>query len=417
MRQGVPVLRPGVRLLVLSAPADHREGITKQREAAAISRPFFVRVLAVATVFACSADEPPDGDGRLADLLHEEVVGPTVVQVDSLLLEETEFHLGRPYSLSADTVDGSFVVADGYLGRMLRFARDGRFMRAYGRPGEGPGEFRGLGRGFILNDSVVVGRDNHRNLLTRFSRDGEHLGSTRYEGFKDGWAAVAGDVVLLPAIDLERQKMVRLWDWRRDETLGAAIDLPVPYRRSLRGRDIYFGVLAGSSIVAWADTMLVGTVAENELYLATWDDRMLDTLHLPRARRRGVPSDAQERIDDPSNQVSFKDRMEMLSTLEGLYRMPDGSTVAVHHDGLIDGEPPMVEFLAEVYVTVLSPDRRTACVDGAVQFGNQLRTQIAAARDTLFLLDRTLTAVGDTMKSWIRVYEIDTSRCDWLAVR
>ncbi len=337
--------------------------------------------------------------------------------VDSLLLQETEFHLGRPYSLSADTVDGSFLIADGYLGRMLRFARDGRYLRAYGRPGEGPGEFRGLGRGFILNDSVVVGRDNHRNLITRFSREGEHLGSTRYEGFKDGWAAVAGDVALLPAIDLESHKMVSLWDWRRDEMLGKVIDLPIPYRRSLRGLDVYFGVLAGSSIVAWADTMLVGTVAENELYLATWEDRMLDTLHLPRARRRGVPDDVQERIDDPSNQVSFKDRMEMLSTLEGLYRMPDGSTVAVHHDGIVDGEPPMVEFLADVYVTVLSPDRRTACVDGAVRFANQLRTQITAARDTLFLLDRTLTAVGDTVKSWIRVYEIDTSGCDWLPVR
>lgn len=402
---------------MLPAPADHREGIAKQREAAPISRPPFVRVLVAATVFACTAGDPPADDGRVADRHYQGVVGPAIVQVDSLLLEETEFHLGRPYSLSADTMDGSFLVADGYLGRMLRFARDGGYMNAYGRPGEGPGEFRGLGRGFILNDSVVVGRDNHRNLLTRFSREGEFLGSTRYDGFKDGWPAVAGEMVLLPAIDLERHKMVRLWDWRRDEMLGTAIDLPVPYRRSLRGRDIYFGVLAGSSVVAWADTMLVGTVAENELYLATWDDRMLDTLHLPRALRRGIPSDAQERIDDPSNQVSFKDRMEMLSTLEGLYRMPDGSTVAVHHDGLVDGEPPMVEFLAEVYVTVLSPDRRTACVDGAVQFANQLRTQITVARDTLFLLDRTLTAVGDTMKSWIRVYEIDTSRCDWLPVR
>lgn len=402
---------------MLPASADHREGIAKQRELDANSRPSLVLLLAAVTVVACSAADTPDDHGRVAGLLHQGAAGPKIVQVDSLLLEETEFHLGRPYSLSADTVDGSFLIADGYLGRMLRFARDGRYMRAYGRPGEGPGEFRGLGRGFILNDSVVVGRDNHRNLMTRFSREGEHLGSTRYEGFKDGWAAVVGDVALLPTIDLESHKMVSLWDWRRDEMLGKAIDLPVPYRRSLRGRDIYFGVLAGSSIVAWADTMLVGTVAENELYLATWDDRMLDTLHLPRARRRGVPNAAQERIDDPSNQVSFKDRMEMLSTLEGLYRMPHGSTVAVHHDGIVDGEPPMVEFLADVYVTVLSPDRRTACVDGAVRFANQLRTQITAARDTLFLLDRTLTAVGDSMKSWIRVYEIDTSRCDWLPVR
>ena len=129
-----------------------------------------------------------------------------------------------------------------------------------------------------------------------------------------------------------------------------------------------------------------------------------------------MPPDAQERIDDPNFDVSFKQRLEILSTLEGLYRMPDGSMVAVHHDGLIVGEPPMVDFLADVYLTVLSPDRRTACVDAPVPFANQLRTQIAAARDTLFLLDRTLTALGDTMTTWIRVYEIDTSECDWLPV-
>lgn len=374
------------------------------------------QLFAALAVAACSGGDAPAPASDVPDLVYRDAEGPAVVQVDSILLEETQFYVGRPYSLSADTTDGSFLIADGYSGRMLRFRRDGGFMRSYGRPGEGPGEFAGLGRGFILNDSVVVGRDNHRNLLTRFSRDGTYLGSTRYDGFKDGWTAVAGDLAFVPAIDLQDYKMVRLWDWRRDSMVGSAIDLPDPYRRSLRGMDVYFGVLAGSSVAAWTDTILVGTVAENELYMATWDDRMLDTLHLPRARRRGVPRDAQERIDDPSLQVSFKERMEMLSTLEGLYRMPDGSTVAVHHDGLIDGEPPMVEFLADVYLTVLSPDRRTACVDGSVPFANQLRTQIDAARDTLFLLDRTLTAVGDTMKSWIRVYEIDTSECEWLPV-
>lgn len=136
-------------------------------------------VLAAAAAVACSGDDAPVGVERLPNLLHSDAAGPAIVQVDSVLLEETEFYLGRPYSLSADTVDGSFLVADGYLGRMLRFGRDGRFVRSYGRPGQGPGEFAGLGRGLILNDSVVVGRDNRRNLLTRFSREGTHLGSTR----------------------------------------------------------------------------------------------------------------------------------------------------------------------------------------------------------------------------------------------
>jgi len=38
------------------------------------------------------------------------------------------------------------------------------------------------------------------------------------------------------------------------------------------------------------------------------------------------------------------------------------------------------------------------------------------ARDTLYLLDRTLDEAEDTMMTWIRRYGIDTSACDWLPV-
>ena len=87
-----------------------------------------------------------------------EASGPSVVPVDSVVLEETgRFYIGNPFSLVPDTTDGSFLISDFLENRILRFGRDGRLQQTYGRPGEGPGEFVDLGPAFILNDSIVVG--------------------------------------------------------------------------------------------------------------------------------------------------------------------------------------------------------------------------------------------------------------------
>ena len=100
-------------------------------------------------LLACADGGEPSGSPYSEP--HPGAVGPTVALVDSLLLEETEYYIGRPYSLSADTADGSFLIADGYSNRIFRFGRDGRFLQSYGHPGEGPGEFTGLSRAFILD--------------------------------------------------------------------------------------------------------------------------------------------------------------------------------------------------------------------------------------------------------------------------
>ena len=67
-------------------------------------------------------------------------------------------------------------------------------------------------------------------------------------------------------------------------------------------------------------------------------------------------------------------------------------------------------------MSVLSPDRTRLCADGPVRFANQLRATYTVARDTLFLLDRTLAGPSGDMTSWIRIHSIDTADCDWLPV-
>ncbi|MCY3676014.1 MAG: hypothetical protein OXH66_00265 [Gemmatimonadetes bacterium] len=361
---------------------------------------------------ACSS-EPAD---RVAD--HPEYQGPNIVALEPVLLEESDqYYLGNPSSLVVDTLDGSFLVSDHFSGRMLRFGRDGSFVRTYGRPGSGPGEFQGIGPAFVLNDSVVVGADMGRRRLSRFvSATGEYAGLTPYPGSAGLTTAVVDGVALIPSVDLDSMKAMVVWD-PAGGSLRHVIDLPETYRRSLRGPSAFMGLFGLGTVAAWPDTMLFGMGGTNEVYVATWDGEVIDTVHLPNVRRRGVPHDAQARIDDVANpSTTFNERMEMVSVLSGLYVMSEGATVFIHHDIEVVGEPPMVELLATIHASVLSRDRRTACVDGPVEFANEMRVVHSVARDTLYLLDRTLNEAEDTMMTWIRRYAIDTSACDWLPV-
>ena len=373
-----------------------------------------VTLIAVCVLSSACSGESAD---RVVD--HPDYQGPNVMVLEPVLLEESDqYHLGNPSSLVVDTLDGSFLVSDYYSGRMFRFGRDGSVVRTYGRPGSGPGEFQGIGPAFVLNDSVVVGADMGRRQLSRFvSGTGEHAGVTPYPGTAGLTTTVVDGVALIPSVDLDSMKAMVVWDPAGGGSLRHVIDLPEIYRRSLGGAGVFMGMFGLGTVAAWPDTMLFGMGGTNEVYVATWDGEVIDTVHLPNVRRRGIPHDAQERIDDVANpSTTFNERMEMLSVLQGLYVMSDGATVFIHHDIEVVGEPPMVEFLATIHASVLSSDRTTACVDGPVEFANEMRVVHTMARDTLYLLDRTLNEAEDAMMTWIRRYGIDTSACEWLPV-
>ncbi len=369
-------------------------------------------------VSGCVGDAPSSDVGWTSDPRADNVVGPEIVALEPILLDErTDYYLGNPHTLVLDSLDGSFLVADFFEGQIFRFHPQGQVIQRYGRPGPGPGEFTRLGPVFILNDSVVVGVDTGRRLFTQFSRQGgEYLGSTRYEGIVGIAAAVVDGTAIVPILRIEDAKSVMVWDQVTDRS-SHLVELPGPYRQSLAGAGVFTGIFGLGSAAAWADTILLGMGGTNELYLALRDGLVLDTLHPPRSLRRGVPDDAQERIDRVGDEsITFNERMEMLSVLHGIYRMSGGSTALIHHDMSVKGKPPMVDFLSSIYVSVLSSDRTTACVDGPVHFSNEMRVVHTVAGDTLYLLDRALNENEDGIKTWIRRYRIDTSGCDWLPV-
>lgn len=67
--------------------------------------------------------------------------------------------------------EGKFYVVDFGRNRIAVFDRNGNFIRAIGRTGEGPGEFNRLSTIFVHQD-VIQAYDSISNRLTRFNTDG-----------------------------------------------------------------------------------------------------------------------------------------------------------------------------------------------------------------------------------------------------
>ena len=346
-----------------------------------------------------------------------EATGPSVVPVDSILLEETgRFYIGNPFSLVPDTTDGSFLISDFFEDRILRYDRAGRLLQTYGRPGPGPGEFSDIGAAFILNDSIVVGADDERKILQLFSRaDGTYLRSYRFQGRLGvtNYSMVDG-VVVFPSREIVGLTSVAIWRYP-DSEIDYVVPLPAEYVRSAMRPDGYVGRFAAfrsrGSAAAWPDTIISAMSGLNEIFLSTWDGQVVDTLDPPAVRRRGVPDDIQQLLDS----YDFRGRPhEVSSGLEGLYRMSDGAIVVFHHDATLEGEQPHGTITADIYLTVIAPDRKTACVDALVPHFKALRPIHTVVRDTVFLLDRRLNEAEDGLETWVRMYRIDTSECTWL---
>jgi hypothetical protein len=90
---------------------------------------------------------------------------------------------GDPDHLLHGVVDAVFVGEDRFLsacagtGDLRLFDMDGSLVRSFGRPGEGPGEHRGLARIFVRGDTVWS-YDEELVRLNRWLITGEFLGTT-----------------------------------------------------------------------------------------------------------------------------------------------------------------------------------------------------------------------------------------------
>jgi hypothetical protein len=345
-----------------------------------------------------------------------EQAGPILVAVDSVLLAEADtLYLGNPYALAVDPYDGSFYVSDFFADRVLRFGRGGRLVRTYGRPGDGPGEFHTPTLTWPVDSLTVAAADNDHHLIHLFARQtGAHIRSVPYQG-RLGLTrpVVLESSVWMPARNRGTGTSALRSDPRTD-SVRYLVPLPEEYLASFRGLGRFAAFHTMGMLTGWADTVAVGMGGVNHVLLAGVDGAVFDTLSVPAIHRRGVPRNVVLVFDgDPGKPT--RDLFRASSMLAHLFRRPDGSLVLVHHDADLEGELPGGLITARVFVSVVAPGRDRACVDAELPVSRDARPIQGFRGDTLFLLDRRITA-GERLETWIVSYRIDTDGCDWLKI-
>ena len=332
---------------------------------------------------------------------------PAVTSVGRVVLEDSAAGLAWPTGLALDP-DGGFYLLEIGAGAVYRFSANGHFIRRYGSLGDGPGELR-LPVAAAAIDSLVVVSDFAHQALELFRRaDGtalkriplpmraEVLTAASSELLAGGLSIGSGTSyarVAIPAwtITLEGQVPASY--------LPAGV-LMSAYRR-------VFPAVLGPGKLA------VGYEAFDSLDVQA-DGSHWTRLPLLLRLRRGVVKDANKTlVGSPFDKLLIAQ-----SSLIAVGGRRDGGIAVVHSDQRLTRPPPVVPdangrlpVTADLYVSVIAPDRRRACVDAPVSGSGELPPQVARRGDTLFVLDQITT--GATTRTVVNKFTIATDHCRW----
>jgi len=360
----------------------------------------------------------PSCNSEPGERVTADAAGPTLLPLDSILLLEADtLYIGNPYTPVVDPFDGSIYIPDLFSGRLLRFGRDGRLMLAYGRPGEGPGEFRGGPRvPMVLDDSTVAAQTTKSRRLNVFDRN---TGDTRRVVPFPALAGITPPVVIGPDVwmtDFEVRRETSLTRWRpTTDEFSSLGGLPEEYVASLGSDNWSYATLFRIASLAFSDgRFLQGWSGLDEMFILNMRGEVVDTADIPVARREGVPTDLRERID--IERIPFRERLENSSRLRQLFPRPSGGFVFTHHDQVALQMEPMPVLTAKVWVGVLSPDLSRACVDTLVPRDFEIRPMETFRGDTLFVLDRRIDD-SEKLQTWILMYLVSDEECDWLSTQ
>ena len=195
------------------------------------------------------------------------------------------------------------------------------------------------------------------------------------------------------------------------ETILYLGPMPAEFAESIASGYWRYATFNSRGALAFHDeTILRGWQLKNELFVLAPDGEALDTLDIPVVRRLGVPKKVRELLD--VKRIDQKEIFEGFSRLRQLHTLPDGRVAFTHHDQHALKLAPMPVLTATVWVGVLSPDLKYACVDTELPVSQDARSMETFRGDTLFQLDRRI--VGERLQTWIRMFRIDTDDCDWI---
>lgn len=355
-------------------------------------------LLLIGFVLGCG-DRQPAGDlGRSAN------DGLRMLPVFDLTLRESDtLFIADLVDLEVFHGDGSFFVADRFAGRVVRFDRTGTPTQLYGRKGSGPGELMRPGLPILFWDSLLVVGDRGSLALFRLD-DGSFLRRTEpLVGVVSSGQIIDGEAWIgvhnysegtaLAVLSSPTAKPEYLFALPREHLMEPR--LQIQYLTSVAHLDSF---------------IVVGISGNRNLWITDRQGTRIDSLVVPRAARRGVPAD----IADVLGRVkSDAEAMEAVSTLYSLSALPGGALASVYNDiDVVDYQQLILG--ARIYVSVLSPGLKSACVDYLVAEAPEDRPRHAWNGDTLFITSREIRDTVATTR--IQGFKVDISECNWTPI-
>jgi hypothetical protein len=301
--------------------------------------------------------------------------------------------------------------------RVLRFDARGRFERAFGGPGSGPGEFRGVGDVLLIwNHLLAVQSYGHRRISFFDIESGRPIVDIKYQGTltsgtRSGSLAWFGSLDPLTRFGVIRFDLHLLGD-SSATPISTLIPTIAPVPEAYLTNEAVRGTYGLVQVLSWPDTLLVGYAADDGLVSYDELGRAIDTVVIPVKYRRGVPKDFKQRMSFSTS--SYAQMFGLASALFGMWRRPGGSFFLIHMDSNLEGKRSIRSM---AFLSLLSADRERACVDATIPASGEGQPKVTARGDTLFVLDQYTAGGQPHVISVVRKYLIDESRCSWLATR
>lgn len=326
--------------------------------------------------------------------------GAQLVLLDSVQLVETDSSfIGSASGLAVDA-NGQIFVADAFSARVLEFTREGRFVRAYGRKGDGPGELRKPIAIVLLGDSLIAVSNTGLNSPVVFDRrTGRWVSTGSVSGYiKSG--QLVGDSLWFGVLSQKRATSLAIWSLAAD-SMRYFGPVPAEYKSSAR----LGAIMSQAPFTVWSDTAAIGFAGVNQLFVIDRAGSVIDTINPPVAHRRGVPANL---VEEYAKGEGLEHYTQLASILMQVGRMGNGRLVIVHHDVKQRGDL----FSATGYVSLISADRQSACVDAVMALSLDAKPMTALAGDQVVSFEQAVG--GGSSASWVKTYRIDDSSCDWV---
>lgn len=352
----------------------------------------------------------PDAFGQLP--------GPSLILRDSLILQEdAEHYVSAPLGMAQEP-DGSLLISDAFANAVLQFDSNGRFVRAFGERGQGPGEFMGIGP-LIRAGGVVAAVDMGGMEIEVFDyHSGEAIGSVGLRpGIRITSVIEAGDSLWISGMERDNRMSVgtivatqlraMAQPGSQHSLLLDRITAPLPYQTN----PLMFGSLGHVFLDVGMSDLVVGFSGTPYL-LRSRAGEPIDTLHLQPRLRRGAPAEEDvHTLTEEMDPVLFANEISVLGPLS---RDADGNIIVVHTDiqvGRAAREVGARVSDTRIYVSSLSHDGTHQCADTEIPIASAGRPRVALEGSELLVVDQ-IPVAGGKVSTVVRRFEVSPSTCD-----